>query len=669
MKTRRRAVLAILALVGLTAPQVTVGAKQRAEEEPMYRVRIEAADPSSLVESLERSGYDVIGSDGAYTIDLAVSRDQWLTLRREGFAIVSVERARPLQDALAVRSGARTTDTMQALAALTPANYRDLDGILARLQEIADAHPAIAQVVDLTATYNTPATAEGRHIFALKLSDNVSLDEDEPAMLIASTHHAREIVTPVIALDAAERLTSGYDTDPRIATAVDSHEIWIAPVWNPDGYTYVFTTNNLWRKNRRVFTTGVGVDQNRNYPQGWSSSCAGSTSVTSETYKGPSAGSEAETQTMMTWSETERFAKVLDYHSSGREVLYGYRCLSHPFTTWMRQEAVALSQASGYAGHTRLPSAEGEHPQWQMARLGSYAFLIETHTEFQPSYESALNEAAMVWPGILTVLERPISVSGHVTDAVTGLPLSARIDILNVTFPNGETNSSGGQFGSYHMFLPAGTYDVRFSRNGYAPVVQRVVVGTATSTALDVQLSPSTTVFADDFESNTGWTRNPFGTDTATAGLWERGDPQSTSSNGLKQLGTTVNGVNDLVTGRLSGSSSGVYDLDGGRSSMQSPAIALPSSGSLTLSFSYYLAHGSNSSSADYLRVSIVGATTTTVFQELGDANDDDAAWAVATVNLSAFAGQTVRILVEAADAAGASLVEAAIDDVKIERQ
>ena len=35
---------------------------------------------------------------------------------------------------------------------------------------------------------------------------------------------------------------------------VDGNEIWIAPVWNPDGYEYVFTTqDNLWRKNRRVF--------------------------------------------------------------------------------------------------------------------------------------------------------------------------------------------------------------------------------------------------------------------------------------------------------------------------------------------------------------------------------------------------------------------------------
>ena len=40
------------------------------------------------------------------------------------------------------------------------------------------------------------------------------------------------------------------------------------------------------------------------------------------------------------------------------------------------------------------------------------------------------------------------------------------------------------------------------------------------------------------------------------------------------------------------------------------PAIVLPSDGNLTLTFSYYLAHTSNSSTADYLRVTIVGATT-----------------------------------------------------------
>ncbi len=178
-----------------------------------------------------------------------------------------------------------------------------------------------------------------------------------------------------------------------------------------------------------------------------------------------------------------------------------------------------------------------------------------------------------------------------------------------------------------------------------------------------------TTVFFDNFETNQGWTRNLNGTDNATTGLWERGDPQTTTSSGTKQLGTTVSGVNDLVTGRLAGSSAGVHDIDGGVTSVWSPEIALTGGTTFTLSFSYYMAHLNNSSTADFFRVKIVVVNTssvTTVFEELGAANDDDAAWATATVNLSQFAGQTIRILIEAADAGGASLVEAGVDDVRI---
>src|SRR6266545_1573089 len=156
-----------------------------------------------------------------------------------------------------------------------------------------------------------------------------------------------------------------------------------------------------------------------------------------------------------------------------------------------------------------------------------------------------------------------------------------------------------------------------------------------------------TTVFFDNFETNQGWTTNPNGTDTATTGQWERGDPETTTSGGTMQLGTT--------------------DIDNGVTSIQSPAITLQGGTTFTLTFSYYLAHLNNSSTADFFRVSIVdGASVTTVFQELGAATQDNAAWATATVNLSQFAGRTIRILIQAADASGASLVEAGVDDVRI---
>ena len=134
-------------------------------------------------------------------------------------------------------------------------------------------------------------------------------------------------------------------------------------------------------------------------------------------------------------------------------------------------------------------------------------------------------------------------------------------------------------------------------------------------------------------------------------------------------MGTTTSGSYDLVTGPLAGSNAGAYDIDGGTTTIRSPNIALPAGKTLTLTLKYYLAHLNNSSTSDYLRIKIVGSTTTTILQELGAKNDDDAAWATLTYNLSAYAGQTVYILIEAADASGASLVEAAVDDVLITAQ
>jgi len=177
---------------------------------------------------------------------------------------------------------------------------------------------------------------------------------------------------------------------------------------------------------------------------------------------------------------------------------------------------------------------------------------------------------------------------------------------------------------------------------------------------------PPTTVFFDNFETGLGWTTNPSGTDTATTGQWARANPEQTSSGVVLQLGTTVSGSNDLVTGPLAGTSAGANDVDGGVTSIQSPAITLPSSGTITLSFSWYLAHLNNATSADYFRVRVVGTTTTTVLNQLGSATTRAGAWGSASANISGHAGQTVRILIDTADAATASLIEAGVDDVRI---
>nr|WP_201763439.1 S8 family serine peptidase [Chengkuizengella marina] len=177
-----------------------------------------------------------------------------------------------------------------------------------------------------------------------------------------------------------------------------------------------------------------------------------------------------------------------------------------------------------------------------------------------------------------------------------------------------------------------------------------------------------TVVFEDDFETDKGWTSDPNGNDTATTGMWERANPESTSYSGTKQQGTTPSGSYDLVTEGSAGSSVGANDIDNGDTTIVSPTISLPAEGSLTLSFSYYLSHYSNATSADYFRLNLVrsGGSTVTIFEELGTSSDQDAVWSETSIDLSAYAGEDVQLQFEAADASSPSLVEAAVDDVKI---
>ena len=179
MTSRVLVLLVSLAVISATAP---VRAWQDGDE-PRFRVRIETSNLEALRESLERDGYDVLGTDPTgSTIDVAVSRYELYGLHSRGLTVVSVERGHPLQ-ASSTPTGKKMAsgDGAAVTAAAVSAGYLNLDGINARLRQIAEAYPAIAQLVDVTATYNAPPTFEGRHIYALKISDNVSIDEDEPA--------------------------------------------------------------------------------------------------------------------------------------------------------------------------------------------------------------------------------------------------------------------------------------------------------------------------------------------------------------------------------------------------------------------------------------------------------------------------------------------------------
>lgn len=472
----RRVIVMLLVLLFLTI----VGANALAKRDLHYRVEIKTSDSAALVGSLESLGIDVAGHLAARgTVGAIVSASELRQLRAMGFEpkIIGSTSGRGV-----------------------PPGYRDYAAIVQLLADFESDHPSIAKNIDVGAFTGVGNTTEGRPIHTLKISDNVDQDEDEPAIMIVACHHAREIATPELAIYIIERLLDNYGTDPAITAIVDNNEIWIAPVWNPDGYVYCFDVYEYWRKNRTPFPGGdYGVDLNRNYPYGWNGPYGGSTSPSSDTYKGPFPGSERETLNMIALSQNRRFAKVLDFHNYGREVLYTYY-LSSSMPTAMENyfvaEATEFSTEMNYSGYIRKASAEGEHYQWQLNELGAFAFLAETALDFQPDYNDALAEGPLTWPGVRWFLDHEIPIKGHVTATTSGDPLAANIEIAGINYTAGDKRRSGGPEGRFHYFLPPGNYDVTFSASGYNPRTINVDVTADRSTVIETQLGsgPALTV-------------------------------------------------------------------------------------------------------------------------------------------------------------------------------
>ena len=131
---------------------------------------------------------------------------------------------------------------------------------------------------------------------------------------------------------------------------------------------------------------------------------------------------------------------------------------------------------------------------------------------------------------------------------------------------------------------------------------------------------------------------------------------------------TVPSGRYAFVTGLAAGSSAAARDLDGS-TTIRSTPITLPAGTGQRLTFRWQFSHAANSSSADHLRAIVeAGAIQTVVFERTGSAALVTGSWHSASISMDAWSGQTVRIQFEAVDGAGASTVEAGVDDVRVTR-
>jgi hypothetical protein len=105
----------------------------------------------------------------------------------------------------------------------------------------------------------------GRYIYAIKISDNPTVQEDETEVLLDGQHHAREWAAGQAAMHFADTIIHNYATNSAFQSYVDSHQTWVIPIVNVDGFVYDYPGEQYWRKNRQPFGGATGTDLNRDY--------------------------------------------------------------------------------------------------------------------------------------------------------------------------------------------------------------------------------------------------------------------------------------------------------------------------------------------------------------------------------------------------------------------
>ena len=284
----------------------------------MYTADVTAAEAAELT----ATGLDVAASRvtaAGVSLDVVLTADEARSLRDRGVD-VKVKRNKDGKSArqLAAEQAASGFNVFRS--------WDEPGGIRDELYRLARENPQLVKLVVLGETY------QGRELIALKLTQGArgTADGTRPAVLHSSTQHAREWIST----EVNRRLLTWYidrwrANDKEIRDLLKNNELWFLVVANPDGYQYTFDTERLWRKNLRdndddgQITRADGVDPNRNYPEHFAYDEEGSSSqISSETYRGPSAGSEPETQAMMSLFDRVDFSFQINWHSFGQWLLY-----------------------------------------------------------------------------------------------------------------------------------------------------------------------------------------------------------------------------------------------------------------------------------------------------------------------------------------------------------
>jgi len=393
-----------------------------------------------------------------------------------------------------------------------PGRYHRYIELRSALVTLRNAHPDIVKLDTVGVS-----TRLGIPILRLKISSIPHIDQDKPAAFICGGAHANEVLGPEVVLGFAQDLLQRYSQgDTLVARLINSLEIFLIPMINPEGHVVVENGNLDWRKNQcdndsnGIFNFHDGVDNNRNYDLGWElANDPKSTTPESSMFRGTAPFTQSENVAMRDFAMRYRPTVALDYHSPAyglSEVAYypWYWRTSDGGNGAAPDEALMFDIARQFASliindqgdstyrARRSLVEEGDLNTYFYGNFGTAVFTVEVSdtTIQQPDMVDGI--VARNLPAIYYLLDRVFGgrITGVVRDSVTMEPLEAEVTVLERTNPDINPRLSRPDNGRYNRIMGPGTYTLRFMKSGYyTRLIGGVTVGNAPVTN-DVLLSP-----------------------------------------------------------------------------------------------------------------------------------------------------------------------------------
>lgn len=392
-----------------------------------------------------------------------------------------------------------------------------------QMADFANDHPTLAQLVDIGGTAQDVSGGDKRLLF-IKLSDNVTTQEQEPRVMYTSSMHGDEIAGYPMMLSLIDYFITAYnDTGhadhARVKNLLDNSEVWINPLANPDGTYYNDATNtsvaNAIRGNGNV------IDLNRNYPVP-----SGNLHPDGEAY-------QTETLNFMTLEGSTHFVLSANLHGGAEVVNYpwDYTLDRHPDDTWWQlvsKEYADNVQADGPAGYFTDVTASGytHGGDWYVIAGGRQDYMnFERHTkEFTLEVSSTktipANQIQNHWNYnrealIDYLVQGTYGFRGVVKDAPTGTPIKAKVTLVGHD-ALGSWVETELPFGDYYRPINAGTYDILYEADCYQSytLANQTIADYQTIVLGDINLIPATD------SAPTNLTTSSITTTTATLG-WD----------------------------------------------------------------------------------------------------------------------------------------------------